>query len=159
MEAEADKPRQVAGFRWAVGALCAFFGALMLVEPHQFSAPVYKVNQPQLQLWGADFLVAGTARLCVAAVAPRPIVSIVGHALAAAVLLLLASGFAVGGTWTAAATYSVLGLGRLTAAVVPLLGARIRGSGDLLSKPVRLPDLDVVVRRWVTLPEDIRRAA
>jgi CheY-like chemotaxis protein len=33
------------------------------------------------------------------------------------------------------------------------------GMDDYISKPVRLPDLEVVVRRWVTLPEDTRQAA
>ena len=105
----------------------------MLVEPHQFGAPVYKVIQPHLQMWGAGFLVAGVALLCVAALVPRTLVSIVVHAAAGGMLLLLASGFAGGGIWTAAAIYSVLGLGIALAAVLQVLGGGAWARGDLLA--------------------------
>ncbi len=124
---------RVAAFRWMVGAQCSFIGALMLVEPHQFGSPVYKVIQPHLQLWGGLVLAAGAALLCVPAIGTRTILSIALHVLAGAVLVLLAVGFGVAETWTGAAVYGVLGLGTAVAAMVPVLGSGWWGRGDLLA--------------------------
>jgi hypothetical protein len=124
MGAELANQLRVAPFRWMVGALCAFIGALMLVEPHQFGAPVYRAIQPQLQLWGAGFLLAGSALLFVTAVTLGTTVCLAVHALACGVLLLLAGGFASSAAWTGAVAYGVLGLGTALAAILPLLGRR-----------------------------------
>ena len=105
----------------------------MLVEPHQFGSPVYKVIQPHLPLWGAAFLAAGAALLCVGALAPRAVVSVGIQVAAGGVLLLLASGFVAGAAWTAVAAYGALGLGTLMAAILPVLGRGSWGRGDLLA--------------------------
>jgi signal transduction histidine kinase/CheY-like chemotaxis protein/HAMP domain-containing protein len=124
---------RVAPFRWAVGALCAFFGALMLVEPHQFGSTVYRIIQPHLSVGGAGFLVAGGGLLGVAAVSPRVVVARAAHIVVAGALLLLASAFAGAAGWTGVAVYSVLGLGTLVAASAPMTGSAAWGRGDLLS--------------------------
>ena len=123
----------VAPLRWAVGAQCAVIGALILVEPHHFGAPVYKALQPNLELWGAAFLSAGTALLCVTVLAPRAVISVGVHVLAAAVLLLMAFGFGASGVWTGVANYGALALGTVLAATIPRLGRGFWVRGDLLS--------------------------
>ena len=127
---------RVGPFRWMVGALCAYFGALMLVQPDQFSSPVYRAVQPHLTVWGIGFLSAGAALLCVAALAPRTAVRVGVHAVVVGMLLALAGGFAYVGVWTGATSYAVLGLGTGLAAILPLRGRGAWGRGDLLSLAV-----------------------
>lgn len=128
-----DNLLRVAPFRWAVGALCVFFGALMLVEPHQFGAPVYQAIQPHLNIWGASFLATGCALLYVAALVPRTLVSIGVHAVAGGILLFLAAAFAASGAWTAVTIYGVVGLGTAVSAILPFVGRQAWWHGDLLA--------------------------
>jgi len=108
--------------QWAVGLFCALIGALMITVPEQFDTPAYAAFVPHLTGWGLAFLVAGNGLLAVAIFSPRRTLTIVGHLLAAGVVLALARGFTVPGIWTATCQYAVLGLGT---AIAPF----IRGPG------------------------------
>jgi hypothetical protein len=68
-----------------------------------------------------------------AALVPRTALSIGVHAVVGGFLLLLANGFAGGEVWTAASTYSVLGVGTALAAILPVLGRGAWVRGDLLA--------------------------
>ncbi|MDQ4076451.1 MAG: ATP-binding protein [Chloroflexota bacterium] len=104
--------------QWAIGAFCAFSGVTMLVVPHQYTSPAYRMLQPHFAEWGVVFLLVGGALLAVAAFNPRRALIYVAHLAVGASLLLLAYGFAMTRTWTATVNYTVLGLGT---ALAPLL--------------------------------------
>jgi PAS domain S-box-containing protein len=122
--------------------MLAFIGALMLVEPHQFGGAVYTALQAHLQLWGAGFLATGAALLCVAALLPRAGVTLAVHTAAAAVMLLMASGFAASAAWTGTVSYGVLALGT-AAATLPVLERGMWGRGDLLALVTGLSQLAI----------------
>src|SRR5579864_6069740 len=115
-------PMRITMLQWAVGLFCALIGALMITVPEQFDTPAYAAFVPHLTGWGLAFLVAGNGLLAVAIFSPRRTLTIVGHLLAAGVVLALARGFTVPGIWTATCQYAVLGLGT---AIAPF----IRGPG------------------------------
>jgi len=54
---------RISTLRWAAGILCMALGAMVLVVPHQFSAPLYAALQPQWAYWGLAFLIVGAALL------------------------------------------------------------------------------------------------
>ncbi|HXT21169.1 MAG TPA: hypothetical protein VN923_10490, partial [Thermoanaerobaculia bacterium] len=97
--------------RWVLGSLCTALGALILVAPHRFSAPLFATATGLRQAWGAAALLAGVALLAVAALRPtRPFVAL-GHALAAVALLALAAAFALSSIWIGTFAYVVLAAG------------------------------------------------
>ena len=110
---------RVGTLEWAAGAFCALIGALMLIAPHQFEGPAFAALRPHLPWWGTVFLLAGAALLAVAALAPRRAIAAVVDVFGGTALLLLAQGFIVSGAWTGVATYTVLGLGLIAAALAP----------------------------------------
>src|SRR6266849_1641626 len=98
MHAERSELR-ISSVQWAVGGFSAAIGALMLVEPFQFAAPGYAPLRPYLAWWGLGFVLAGMSLLAVAALAPRFRFLFLAHLWAGGMLLVLAVGFALGGSW------------------------------------------------------------
>ena len=60
----------IGSLQWAVGAFCTLIGALMLVAPHHFG-PSCTALRPHPAMGATVVLLAGTALLGVAALAPR----------------------------------------------------------------------------------------
>jgi diguanylate cyclase (GGDEF)-like protein len=77
-----------------MGLFCTVLGAVMLVIPHQFNAPVYLLLQPRLMWWGVLFLLIGMALIGVVTLAPARPILIAMHLVAGAALLTVAYGFA-----------------------------------------------------------------
>jgi PAS domain S-box-containing protein len=101
-----------------VGAFIVTLGALMLVSPHQFAAPAYAALSPRLDWFGPGFLLAGAGLIAVATPGPRFRFVLLAHFWAGSMLLILAVGFALSGSWSGTSNYGVLGLGT---ALAPLL--------------------------------------
>lgn len=109
---DSDLRRQlfVDNLRWTVGTLTAIAGAMMLVDPHQFHAPVYAALQPQLLVWGTALILIGVALITVASLAILRPIQFAVHLLTGAALLALAYGLAAAGNWPQASPWVVLGL-------------------------------------------------
>src|SRR5262245_4295979 len=119
---------------WCIVIFCAVIGALIIVTPHQFSAPAYAALQPALVWWGYAFLGAGLSLILVAVLKPHRYVVVAAHGLAGGLLLMLASRFALAATWTAVGTYVAMGLGTVTAPFIgPLLARASQRRGHLLA--------------------------
>lgn len=104
--------------QWAIGTFCNIIGALMLVAPHQFSAPIYTSLQPSLSFWGIAFLAAGISVLYTSVLAPRSRLIILAHVLVGAVLLMVIPGFVEAGALTETVIYVVVGVGTIAAPAV-----------------------------------------
>ena len=105
--------------QWTVGVFYVVSGTMMLVAPHQFDSLSYASMQPDLNVWGAAFLLLGMSLLAVVVLAPpRPFV-LSAHLLAGVGLLVLAYGFVRSSGWTGAINFAALGFGT---ALVPFLG-------------------------------------
>jgi PAS domain S-box-containing protein len=98
-----------------VALLCATFGTLMLVAPHQFDSPVYAPLRANLNLWGYLFLTAGASLMAVAILGIHGRFNKAIGVLSGGALLGLGMAFGVIGAWSGLAFYSVLGLGALLA--------------------------------------------
>ncbi|HEX3129552.1 MAG TPA: sensor histidine kinase [Thermoanaerobaculia bacterium] len=99
--------------RWTMGLYCSFVGAFMMVAPHRFLGPQYQGLDPHRAGWGMLALAGGVALLAIAILRPRLPLRLLGHGIAAASLLALASSFSDLRLWTGASLYTVLGLGVL----------------------------------------------
>jgi len=119
--------------QWAVGAFCAFVGAVMLVAPHQFSSPAYAALQPHLTLWGALYLLSGLALVMIAIFKPRRVATSLGHVAVGALLLWVAYGFAVAQAWTGVTYFLALGIGTFLALFSLLRPTDTALDGDLLT--------------------------
>jgi signal transduction histidine kinase len=118
--------------RWALGLFCSFIGALLLVAPHQFAAPIYQPLRSFGVVWAVAALAAGGGLLSAAALRTRRIVRLLSHGLASLVLLALAASLAAAGAWAGLIVYAVLAGALLTPA--GLRGRPPRGAaGDLLA--------------------------
>jgi PAS domain S-box-containing protein len=126
---------RIGPLQWAVGALCAVVGALMLIVPHQFEAPEYAALRPRLAWWGVAYLLSGTVLLTVAALTPKRAVVVASHLCAAGGVLILARGFALQGSWTQVSLFTVLGLGTAFGVLRPYSRERRlwSGRGDLFA--------------------------
>jgi two-component system, OmpR family, phosphate regulon sensor histidine kinase PhoR len=102
---------RITTLQWAVGMFCALVGAMMLIVPHQFEAPVYTELHRHLSWWGAIFLIAGASLLAVAVFEPRLTLAFAGHLVAGVILLSLARGYAANGIWVRSVGYGILGAG------------------------------------------------
>jgi hypothetical protein len=107
--------------QWVVGSFIATLGALMLVSPHQFSGAAYAPLSQQLAWFGPGFLLSGATLLAVATPAAGFRYILLAHLWAGAMLVFLAGGFALSGSWSGTSNYGVLGLGT---AVAPLFAYR-----------------------------------
>jgi PAS domain S-box-containing protein len=140
-DSTAGRPVSIVGLQLAVGGFCAAVGALMLVAPHQFATPLYYVMfEGQLVGRGLGFLLAGAGLLGLVALGPaRFSITMLVHAWAAAMLLVLAVGFGGPGIWTGTSNYLVLGL---ATAIAPVFARSQLGRtslrGDLLSLTIGL---------------------
>jgi signal transduction histidine kinase len=105
--------------RWGIGLFCSLLGAFVLVAPHRFVAPPYEALAPYRTLWGSAAFAAGVALLSVAVVRPRPWARLAVHALAAAVLVLLAVSFGLEKLWPGVMSYTLLGLATAVAGALP----------------------------------------
>ncbi len=123
----------------AIGAFCAFIGALMLVAPHQFSGPAYAPLQDALVWLGGTLVLAGTALVgCVVLGASRRY-EVGAHLLAGSALLVFGPAFALTGAWNGLAIYAILGGGTVLAPWLPRLWPRERRPwGDLFASLVGL---------------------
>jgi signal transduction histidine kinase len=119
--------------RWTMGGLCGALGALLLVAPHRFAAPLPAVASEHPVAWGAVALVAGVGLLAVAVLHPGRRAVWTAHLLAGATLLALAVTFAFGGIWVATTTYVLLGIGVIATARRPLLAPVTAPSRDLFA--------------------------
>jgi signal transduction histidine kinase/ActR/RegA family two-component response regulator len=91
-----------------MGSLCASLGALIVVAPHRFTAPLF-VSAPFFRdAWGVCALAAGTLLLGVATLRPNPSRARTVHLFAAATLSTLAAAFAFSGIWVATLAYVIL---------------------------------------------------
>ncbi len=131
----------ISSLQWVVGAFIATLGAMMLVAPHQFAAAPYAALSPQLAWFGPGFLGAGASLLAVATPGPRFRYVVLAHLWAGGMLLMLAWGFALSGSWSGTSNYGVLGLGT---ALAPLLSSvrtkraeRITPPGTRVARPSR----------------------
>ena len=117
--------RQVktSSLEWGVGCLGALLGVLMLIVPHQFGGGFWFGRA----VMGAVLLAGGAGLLGVAVVAVQPTLRLGAHLLAAAAFLMLASGYAARGAWTATVLHGVLGAGTALAPVLSLAGRRRPG--------------------------------
>ena len=120
--AESSPSLRIGSLQWAVGGFSATIGALMLVVPYQFMSPAYGALRAQLAWWGPGLVLGGASLIAVATLAPRFRFVLLAHLWAGSMLLALAVGFAVSGSWSGTTNYLVLGLGIVCA---PLL-ARTR---------------------------------
>jgi len=108
----------------------------MLVAPHQFATPLYYAAfEGQLVGRGLGFLVAGAGLLGLVALGPERFgITMLVHAWAAAMLVVLALGFGGPGIWTGTSNYLVLGLATALATLLARSQAgRTWLRGDLLS--------------------------
>lgn len=105
--------------RWAVGSITAIVGAMMLVDPHQFHAPVYAALQPQLLVWGAALILIGIGLITVAALAVAGPVQVAMYCLTGGALLALAYGLALVTGWPKASPWLILGLATLLIPFLP----------------------------------------
>jgi signal transduction histidine kinase len=126
--------------RWTSGAYLALLGALMLVAPHQFDGPAFAGLRAQLPWWGVVYFLAGAALVGIGALGPDRRAAALGHAVAGAALLLLASGVAAVGAWLGATGYAALGLANAAAAARAALARPepIGPAGDLAAATVGL---------------------
>ncbi|HEV8632054.1 MAG TPA: HAMP domain-containing sensor histidine kinase [Thermoanaerobaculia bacterium] len=113
--------------RWVVGSVCAALGALILVAPHRFAAPIFDASPALRDLWGAAALAAGVGLLGVAVLRPGPLATRLAHLLAALALLALAAAFARSGIWVAAAANLVLAAATGAAGWLPVRRAAPAG--------------------------------
>jgi signal transduction histidine kinase len=128
-------PLSPESLRWGVGLFCSLLGSFVLVAPHRFAAAPYEALAPYRSLWGCAAFAAGVALLAVAVVRPRPWVGLSVHALAAAVMVLLAVSFGQEGVWPGVVSYSLLGLATALAGFLPAEWTVPRGAPgrDLLA--------------------------
>src|SRR5688500_10131987 len=104
---------------WAMGAFLAGAGVLMLVAPHQFSAPGYDTLRPALPWWASALCIAGVGLVAVPVFVLRRALRLAMHALAGILLCSLGISFAVPAIWGSAVSYVVLGLATIAAGLVP----------------------------------------
>jgi PAS domain S-box-containing protein len=102
---------RLSALQFGVGGFCAAVGALMLVVPYQFATPAYAALQSQLAWSGPALVLAGAGLFAAATLAPRFRIVFLAHLWTAAILLMLAVGFASSGSWSGSTNYLVLGLG------------------------------------------------
>ncbi|GAB4209996.1 MAG: hypothetical protein OHK0022_42140 [Roseiflexaceae bacterium] len=125
--------------RWAIGGFCVIVGALMLIVPHQFSSPAFRIIRPHLPWAGSMYLLAGMLLLTVTALCSRRPWQLAAHAAAGGVLLFHSALLFGSGTWSGWPPYLVLGLGTLATALVPAGPREQPGeAGDLLALLVGL---------------------
>ncbi len=105
--------------RWGIGLFCSLLGAFVLVAPHRFAAAPYEALAPYRGFWGSAAFAAGVALLAVAVVRPRPWVRLAVHAMAAAVMVLLAVSFGREKLWPGMVSYTLFGLATLVAGALP----------------------------------------
>jgi signal transduction histidine kinase len=118
---------------WAMSLFCAFIGAFLLVAPHHFQSPPFRVLLPYSLAWGTLSLASGVALLAVAVVRPRRWVCLGVHAVAAVTLLALAVSFGMVKALTGMFTYTILGLGMLLAGLLPRDRPGSAPRGDLFA--------------------------
>ena len=104
---------------WAMGAFLSGVGVLMLVAPHQFSAPGYDALRPALPWWASAFCLAGVALVSSPVFVLRRALRLAAHAAGGALLCGLGLSFAVPGIWGSAAAYAVLGLATIATGLLP----------------------------------------
>ena len=109
---------KIQSLQWIVGVVLSVIGTLILIVPHQFTAPVYALVQPQLMAWGILLLLAGIGLIGVATLTPPRRLVIGVHLLAVVPLVLVAYGFARVATWTGTVNFLVLGLSLMLAPFV-----------------------------------------
>ena len=98
--------------QWAVGGFCGIIGALTFVTPHQFVGPAYRLLRPYLPWWGLLCLIGAGALITIALLSPRPRLTMLAHALAAAPILLLTTGDAALRIWRSAWAWMPVDAGR-----------------------------------------------
>jgi signal transduction histidine kinase/DNA-binding response OmpR family regulator/HPt (histidine-containing phosphotransfer) domain-containing protein len=113
----------------------------MLVVPHQFGNLSFAFLQPYLDGWGALLLLSGVCMIAVAGVAPRGALAIGAHLMAGAALLVVGIGVSLSGAWTAAASYTVLGLGTLLAPWLAPAAAQHAAGVEERERPSRVAPL------------------
>jgi signal transduction histidine kinase len=133
IQLETVRSLSITSLQWTVGAFVATIGALMLVSPHQFASLAYVPVSGHLAWLGPGFLVAGAGLLAVALPSPRFRYVVLAHLWAAGMLLTLAGGFALSGSWSGTSNYGVLGLGTALAPLLALGGKDRARAGDAFS--------------------------
>ncbi|HET6316362.1 MAG TPA: PAS domain S-box protein, partial [Chloroflexota bacterium] len=96
--------------QWTVGVLCALFGLLALITPHQFNNPGYATFLPYLNLWGAAFVLVGGGLIGVASLGGDGRRRALIHTCAAVVLGVLALSFGRLPAWLGLINYGLLAL-------------------------------------------------
>ncbi len=117
---------------------CAFVGAFLLVAPHHFQSPPFRVLLPYSLAWGTLSLASGVALLAVAVVRPRRWVCLGVQAMAGVTLLALAVSFGMVKAFTGMFTYTILGLGMLLAGLLPRDSPEHAPRGDLFALLISL---------------------
>jgi PAS domain S-box-containing protein len=132
-------PLRITTLQWGVGVFCAAMGALILVAPHQFTPAVFAPLQRAFSPWGVGFVLAGAGLLTLATLAPTLRFVLPVHLWAAAMLSVLAVGFAGAGAWDATSSFLVLALGTAAAPLLAAMSPERRWlHGDVLSLVIGL---------------------
>lgn len=154
--AAADQPPdlQARTLRQAVGGICIFIGALILLVPSEVGRPVSAGWRP-IPWPGLFVLLAGAALIAVPAFAPRPRPVLGAYLSAGLALFLLAVGSVIYGLPAAVPGYVILGLGTALAPLVTRAGRsslRPGAGADLLAGLIGLSatvsGVIMIASRW-----------
>lgn len=100
---------------WTMSFFCTFMGAFLLVAPHHFQTPPYRVLLYYSVEWGSLALISGVGLLAVAILRPSRGTTLLVYGMAGATLFCLAASFGGAGSVRSALIYTLLGAGVLLA--------------------------------------------